>query len=149
MARSDLRERSSPAPAAVPALNDRFWHGPVGYAHAMRSATVQLPSDLVARYRAVDREVVGSALVDTPAHLDRLTSDIGQRGILVPLDLKFNQEFATLDGNHRIAVALRLGLEHVPVALHQLPEYPRPSHAKPMADADHRVLIAAWKAIEG
>lgn len=76
----------------------------------MRSAAVQLSTDLVARYRAVDREVVGSALVDTAAHLDRLTSDIGQRGILVPLDLRFNQSFATLDGNHRIAVALRLGL---------------------------------------
>lgn len=114
----------------------------------MRSTAVLLPSDLVARYRAVDREVVGSALVDSPAHLDRLTSDICQRGILVPLDLKFNQAFATLDGNHRIAVALRLGLDHVPVALHQLPEYPRPGHAKPMADADHRVLLAAWKAIE-
>lgn len=113
----------------------------------MRSAAVQLPTDLVARYRAVDREGVGSALVDTPAHLDRLTSDIGQRGILVPLDLRFNQAFATVDGNHRIAVALRLGLEHVPVALRQLPEHPRPGHAKPMSDADHRVLIAAWEAL--
>ncbi|WP_148639620.1 hypothetical protein [Brachybacterium paraconglomeratum] len=96
----------------------------------------------------MDREVVGSALVDTPAHLDRLASDIGQRGILVPLDLGFNQVFATLDGNHRIAVALRLGLDHVPVALHQLPEHPRPGHAKPMADADHRVLIGGWEAAQ-
>lgn len=115
------------------------------YARAMQRAAVELPTDLVARYRAVDREVVGSALVDTPAHLDRLTSDIGQRGIFVPLDLRFNHVFATLDGNHRIAVALRLGLKHVPVALHRLPEHPRPGHAKLMADADHRVLIAAWE----
>lgn len=115
----------------------------------MQSAAVQLPTDLVARYRAVDREVVGSALVDTPAHLDNLTSDIGRCGILVPLDLRFNQAFATIDGNHRLAVALRLGLEEVPVALHQLPEHPRPDHAKPMVDSDHRLLIAAWEAVEG
>lgn len=114
----------------------------------MRSAFFQLPTALVARHRAADREVVGSALVDTPAHLDRLASDIGQRGILVPLNLRFNQEFATLDGNHRIAVALRLGLDHVPVALDQLPAHPRPGHAKPMTDADHRVLIRAWEAME-
>ncbi|MFC7376682.1 hypothetical protein ACFQRD_15540 [Brachybacterium sp. GCM10030268] len=114
----------------------------------MRSVAVRLPTTLVARYRAVDREAVGSALVDTPAHLDRLTSDIGQRGIFVPLNLRFNQKFATLDGNHRIAVALRLGLDHVPVALDQLPAYPRTGHAKPMADADHRVLIDAWEALE-
>lgn len=128
---------------------DRLRHGLAGYAHAMQSATVQLPTDLVARYRAVDREVVGSALVDTAAHLDRLTSDIGQRGILVPLDLRFNRAFAILDGNHRIAVALRVGLERVPVALQQLPVLPRPGHAKPMTDTDYRVLMAALEASEG
>lgn len=114
----------------------------------MRNAAAQLPTVLVARYRAVDRDVVGSALVDTPAHLDRLASDIGQRGILAPIDLRFNQVFAALDGNHRIAVALRLGLDYVPVALHQLPEHPRPGHAMPMADADYRVLIGVWEALE-
>lgn len=132
-----------------PAALDRLSHGFAGYAHTMRNATVQLPTDLVSRYRAVDREVVGSALVDTAAHLDRLTSDIGQRGILVPLDLRFNQAFATLDGNHRIAVALRVGLDHVPVALQQLPVLPRPEHAKPMTHTDYLVLIAALEAPEG
>lgn len=115
------------------------------YARAMQRAAVELPTDLVARYRTVDREVVGSALVDTPAHLDRLTSNIGQRGILVPLDLGFNHVFATLDGNHRIAAALRLGLKYVPAALHRLPEHPRFGHAKLMDDADYRVFIAAWE----
>lgn len=66
-----------------PAQPTVYWRRLVGYAHAMRSAAVQLPSDVVSRYRAVNRDVVGSALVDTPAHLDRLTPDIGQRGILV------------------------------------------------------------------
>jgi len=114
----------------------------------MRNATVQLPTDLVARYRAVDREVVGSARVDTAAHLDLLTADISQRGILVPLDLRVNRAFATLDGNHRIAVALRVDLEYVPVALQQVPVLPRPDHAKPMTDSDYRVLMAALEAPE-
>ncbi|WP_114854251.1 ParB N-terminal domain-containing protein [Brachybacterium sp. YJGR34] len=114
----------------------------------MRTTVVQLPTSLVARYRAVDRELVGSALVDTPSHLDHLATDIGRRGILVPLDLRFNRLFATLDGNHRIAVALRLGLDYVPVVLHQLPERPRPDHAKPMAAADHRVLIGAGESMQ-
>lgn len=113
----------------------------------MRSA-VWLPTALVARYRAVDREVIGSALVDTPTHLDRLTSDIGERGILVPLALRFNRACATLDGNHRIAVALRIGLDGVPVVLDQLPAHPQPGHARPMEDADHRVLISAWEAAQ-
>jgi hypothetical protein len=104
---------------------------------------VHLPTALVARYRAVDREKVGSALVDTPRHLDALTADIGQRGILTPLRLGFNEEFATLDGNHRIAVAIRLGLESVPVTLFREPLDPRPGHAQPMLPADLLVLQKA------
>ncbi|MEV6896350.1 ParB N-terminal domain-containing protein [Amycolatopsis sp. NPDC051372] len=95
-----------------------------------------LPTEIVARYRAVDREVVGSALVDTPRHLDELTRDIARRGILVPLRLGFNEEFGILDGNHRIAVAVRLGLAEVPVALTGEPRSPRPGHAQPMREAD-------------
>lgn len=106
-----------------------------------------LPTALVSRYRAVDREVVGSALVDSAAHLDRLTVDIEQRGIIVPLALGFNSEFATLDGNHRIAVALRLGFKTIPVALRRLPILPRPDHAKAMNPEDHLALIQAWEAV--
>ncbi|MDX2650202.1 BBE domain-containing protein [Streptomyces sp. PA03-1a] len=102
----------------------------------MPHSPVHLPTALVARYRAVDREVVGSALVDTPRHLDALTADIGTHGILVPLRLGFNEEFATLDGNHRIAVAIRLGLAEVPVALAAEPLPPRPGHARPMLPED-------------
>lgn len=101
---------------------------------------IHLPTVLVARYRAVDREVVGSALVDTPRHLDALTTDIGERGILTPLRFGFNEEFGTLDGNHRIAVALRLGLDTVPVALFEEPTAPRPLHARPMFPDDLAVL---------
>ncbi|MGH6654087.1 MAG: hypothetical protein ACRDVE_02645 [Actinocrinis sp.] len=109
----------------------------------MPPAHVQLPTALVARYRAVDREHVGSALVDTPRHLDALTVDIAERGILVPLRLGFNEEFGTLDGNHRIAAAIRLGLESVPVALFSEPLTPRPGHAKPMCAEDLVILQAA------
>ena len=106
----------------------------------MTPSHVQLPTALVARYRAVDREFVGSALVDTPRHLDLLTADIAERGILTPLRLGFNEQFGTLDGNHRIAVAIRLGLETVPVALVTEPLAPRPGHAKPMLSDDLIIL---------
>ncbi|GAA3439754.1 hypothetical protein [Kutzneria kofuensis] len=106
---------------------------------------VHLPTELVARYRAVDRELVGSALVDTPRHLDNLTADIGTRGILTPLSLGFNEEFATLDGNHRIAVAIRLGLESVSVELFRQPLTPRPGHAKSMRAEDLALLREHWR----
>jgi hypothetical protein len=102
----------------------------------MSLSPVHLPTALVARYRAVDRETVGSALIDTPRHLDALTVDIGKRGILTPLRLGFNEEFGTLDGNHRIAVAIRLGLQSVPVTLFREPLTPRPRHAQPMLPKD-------------
>ncbi|TDD06737.1 hypothetical protein [Nonomuraea diastatica] len=106
----------------------------------MSFPSVHLPTALVTRNCACDRETVGSALVDTPRHLDALTVDIGKRGILTPLSLGFNEEFGTLDGNHRIAVALRLGLESVPVALFREPLTPRPRHAQPMLPEDLIVL---------
>lgn len=109
----------------------------------MTSARIYLPTALVARYRAVDREFVGSALVDTPRHLEALTVDIRESGILTPLRLGFNEEFGTLDGNHRIAVAIRLGLETVPVALVREPLTPRPRHARPMQAEDFAVLLEA------
>jgi hypothetical protein len=104
-----------------------------------------LPTELVVRYRAVDRELVGAPahVVDTPAHLDSLTIDIGQHGIIVPLDLAFNDQFATLDGNHRIAVALRLGIAEVPVALRMLAIEPRPYWAQTMMPEDYAVLVGA------
>jgi len=109
----------------------------------MTSAVVPLPTALVARYRAVDREVVGSAIVDTPSHLDALTADIAANGILTPLRLGFNEGFGTLDGNHRIAVALRLGLETVPVELVTEPLTPRPAHAQSMLPEDYAVIQLA------
>ena len=76
---------------------------------------VTLPAALVVRYRAVDREVISAPahVVDTPAHLHSLTRDIRERGILVPLDLAFNEGFATLDAvisahGHLRSIALSL-----------------------------------------
>lgn len=104
---------------------------------------IELPTTLVARYRAVDREHVGSAIVDTPRHLNALTADVRAHGILVPLLLGFNEQFATLDGNHRIAVAIRLGLASVPVTLVRLPTEPRLGHARTMRTEDLAILDAA------
>ena len=104
---------------------------------------VTLPTALVARYQAVDREVVGSALVDTPRHLDALTEDIRRRGIQVPLRLVYNELFGILDGNHRIAVAICLGLLEVPVELVSAPRDPRPSHARVMKTTDSVILQSA------
>ena len=108
-----------------------------------------LRTALMARYRAVDREEIWAPpeLVDTPAHLDALTADVREHGIRVPLDLRFNERFATLDGNHRIAVALRLELEEVPVALAELPLESRPYWAQTMTAEDYEVLSAAFHGV--
>lgn len=114
----------------------------------LRPVITRLPVDLVARYRAVDRDVVGSAIVDTPSHLAALTEDIRARGIVVPLRLGFNDEFGILDGNHRIAVALRLGLSDVPVALIREPTDPQTgSRADDGAEGscDHRKSAGAGR----
>lgn len=109
-----------------------------------RSVVTRLATELVARYRAVDREIVGSRLVDTPCHLDALTEDIRLRGVLVPLQLRFNADFAALDGNHRIAVAIRLGIDEVPVELVEAPTDPRPGHAQPMHSEDLVVIQRSY-----
>ena len=106
---------------------------------------VLLPTALVTRYQVVDREHVGAPLdvADTPRHLDRLERTVAAQGILVPLDLRFNREFATLDGHHRIAVARRLDLDVVPVALSELPLSPRPWWAQDMHAEDYEQLRQA------
>lgn len=109
------------------------------------SDVVMLRTELVTRYQVVDRENVGAPreVADTPRHLDRLERDVATRGILVPLDLRFNREFATLDGHHRIAVARRLGLERVPVALSELARSPRPWWAQDMHSEDYELIRRA------
>jgi hypothetical protein len=109
------------------------------------SVVVRLPTELVVRYRAVDREHVPapSYVVDTARHLDALTASIRARGIQVPLHLRFNSSFGFLDGNHRIAVALRLGLRELPVELTEMPPDYRRQHGQPMHPEDFEVLAAA------
>jgi hypothetical protein len=106
---------------------------------------VRLSTELVARYRAVDREVVPapSCVVDTPAHLDRLAESIAANGIRVPLRMGFNACYGYLDGNHRIAVALRLGLCEVPVELIEEPSDAPRGHGQPMRSDDLQVILAA------
>jgi len=106
------------------------------------TALVLLPTSLVTRYQVVDREevVAPADVVDTPRHLDELERDIAAHGIRTPLSLRFNTAFATLDGHHRLAVARRLGLESVPVAVDRLPLRPRPWWARDMDPGDHAIL---------
>jgi len=112
---------------------------------------VRLPTDLVARYRAVDREVIPapSSVVDTPAHLDRLAESIAANGIRVPLRMGFNNRYGYLDGNHRIAVALRLGLPEVPVELVEEPSDAPRGHGQPMRRGDLDVILAAVERADG
>jgi hypothetical protein len=105
---------------------------------------VQLPTELVARYRAVDRELVPSAICNTPEHLEALTESIREHGIQVPLRLGFNASFGFLDGNHRIAAALRLGLPEVPVELVRERPAIRRDHGQPMRREDLVVILAAF-----
>jgi hypothetical protein len=106
---------------------------------------VRLRTDLVARYRAVDREVIPAPadVVDTSAHLDRLQASIAAEGIRVPLRMGFNHRYGYLDGNHRIAVALRLGLPDVPVELIEEPADAPRGHGQPMRSDDLDVILSA------
>jgi hypothetical protein len=108
----------------------------------------RLATTLVGRYRAVDREVVPapSWVVDTPSHLDALQISVAAEGIRVPLELRFNASFGFLDGNHRLAVARRLGLEVLPVAVIEVDDAVRASHGRPMRADDLRILRAATRA---
>jgi hypothetical protein len=120
----------------------------MGHDASVREVVSRLPTSMLLRYRAVDRELIGSDLVDTPKHLDALTEDIRIHGIRLPLRLGFNHEFATLDGNQRIAVALRLGLDELPVTLVREPTSPRPTHAQPMSPEDLARIERAFDAIQ-
>jgi hypothetical protein len=76
-----------------------------------------------------------------------------RRGILVPLEFSFNDDFGALDGTHRIAPAIRLiaaaprsrraGLAEVPVELIEKPTRFHPGHAKPMHPEDLAVIRRA------
>lgn len=113
----------------------------------VRGVVARLPTDLVALYRAVDREAIiaPSDVVDTPAHLDRLTDSIAADGIRVPLRMGFNSSYGYLDGNHRIAIALRLGLPAVPVELVREDEGTPRGHGQPMRPDDLDVILTALK----
>ena len=107
----------------------------------------RLPTDLVGRYRAVDREAIPapSAVVDTAAHLDRLSESIAADGIRVPLRMGFNSSYGYLDGNDRIAVALRLRLPGVPVELAREEEGTPRGHGQPMRPVYLDVVLTAHK----
>jgi hypothetical protein len=70
---------------------------------------------------------------------------VRDHGILVPLRLGFAAGWGAVDGNHRIAVALRLGLPEVPVELVREPPDRRPGHGRPMSPEDLAVLVAAYE----
>ena len=116
-------------------------------ATSRRSRVVRLPTELVVRYRAVDREEIVAPIevVDTPAHLDALTESIREHGIQLPIRFGFNRQCGFLDGNHRIAVAVRLGLADVPVELVEEPSDVFPWYAKPMRPDDLAVILALFR----
>jgi len=123
-------------------------HSRYRHLSSQSGVVVRLPTELVARYRAVDREIVPapSYVVDTAAHLDRLAESIAVDGIRVPLRRGLTSRYGYLDGNHRIAVAIRLGLPEVPVELiEEPPDTPR-GHGQPMRSDDLDVILAALRA---
>jgi hypothetical protein len=129
-------------------ISDMRPHSRYRHLSGQAGVVVRLPTELVVRYRAVDREVVPapSHVVDTAAHLDRLAGSIAANGIRVPLRMGFNSRYGYLDGNHRIAVAIRLGLTEVPVELiEEPPDAPR-GHGQPMRGDDFDVISAAFRA---
>jgi ParB-like chromosome segregation protein Spo0J len=72
-----------------------------------------LPTRVVARYR--DR-AINTAHRSQGNHMRRLTRAIEREGVRHPLTIKVEDGHIHLfDGNHRLAIALRLGIRHLPV----------------------------------
>jgi ParB-like chromosome segregation protein Spo0J len=72
-----------------------------------------LPTKVVARY--ADPFIDPSHRVER-ARMRRLTRSIARRGVIEPLIIKVQRGRARIfDGNHRLAVALRLGIPVLPV----------------------------------
>jgi hypothetical protein len=73
-----------------------------------------VPTHVVARYTEFDRNS------ENPEKVNRLAKDIAENGIREPLQIDYHHDsgWGTLvEGNHRIAAAMRAGLTHVPVVV--------------------------------
>ncbi len=107
----------------------------------LQLGTVVLPTDLVVRYRAVNREKIGGQAMDTPGHLDALEVAVRTHGIQVPLVLAINHHYGFLDGNHRLAVARRLRLPEVPVEVWTAPADLYAEYGRELLETDLRLII--------
>ncbi len=70
-----------------------------------------LPTELVKKYQSA--EIAHRPFIDPS-----LEWDISTNGVLHPLKLYTNGQFALIgDGNHRVRIALKLGIEELPVQI--------------------------------
>lgn len=94
---------------------------------------VLMPIDLIWDHKEFDRE---KNPLRKPEYLDSLEKDIIEKGFTEPLHMTIDGVYALLtEGNHRLAVGKRLGLEYLPVAIHKKELYGiAKSHAKIASD---------------
>lgn len=76
--------------------------------------TIKMPLDMIWYYREFNRESL--PIDNTGEHLDNLEEQILKNGFTDPIRLRIDGIWAVVvEGNHRLAVAKRLKLKHVPV----------------------------------
>lgn len=115
---------------------------------AARRLVTELPLDLLWRYAQQDRW----GQPRDEAKFRALVADIAVRGVREPLRLRYGFNSAGLpvalvvNGNHRLAVAVRLGVPWLPVSLE--PELWPWDHqdARVMAPVDLEALVAVCQA---
>jgi hypothetical protein len=120
------RVAASPGPLGI-------WVSPVGGLEPRSIGTIALVSDELA-FRdplrrqtitlttvPIDRlEVVGHQRKPRPAHVDHLVSSIERMGFIVPVvaveeEAAGKAHYLVIDGQHRLAAALEIGLRRLPV----------------------------------
>jgi len=76
---------------------------------------VKMPIDLAWQFKEFDRD---KSTFKGEDHIDNLKEDILKNGFKEPIHLRYwGDKVLIIEGNHRLAVAKRLGLEFVPVRI--------------------------------
>ena len=103
----------------------------------------ELPVDFLWRYRQLDRWHQPR----NSAKFRSLVADIAVRGVQEPLRLRYDAEKAlVVNGNHRLAVAVRLGIRSLPVSLEpELSDWPH-ADARPLSAEDLGRLVTICQA---
>lgn len=96
------------------------------------------------QYREFDR--CGDDNLWGDDYIEKLTADIKENGVKIPIRLNIdNDNGLIIEGNHRLCIAIRLGLKTIPVRVEHKSLSPRNKHkAKPINYDRERWSRGMW-----